>query len=178
MRVTVRILILRLSRLDEPLLTLILYRYPCFQKVLFMPLCSYERPTLVPVFTNQNKSEDDFCFCQKRQKVKYSAPFLQQALTEAAVTPGSKSGTTSCHSRKLHHHTTRGLNFICDHLCFMFIYFVYLLAKCGLSFHKSLREVTLGVWKCSKNFPDKLVVIVSSLKAISSYKRFCRNATF
>ena len=35
-----------------------------------MPLHFYKRPTLVPVFINQNKSEEDFCFYEKRLKVK------------------------------------------------------------------------------------------------------------
>ena len=35
---------------------------PGFFKVCFMPLCFYERPTLVPFFTNQKKFEEDFHF--------------------------------------------------------------------------------------------------------------------
>lgn len=35
---------------------------PCFLEVHFTPLHFCERPTVVPVFTNQKKLEKDFCF--------------------------------------------------------------------------------------------------------------------
>ena len=48
---------------------------PIFQK--FTPLRFYERPTLVPVFANRKKSEEDFHFYEKRLKAKiaFSACF-------------------------------------------------------------------------------------------------------
>ena len=45
-------------------------RYPCFLKIHYTPLHFYERPTLVPVFTNRKKFEEDFCFYEKRWKAK------------------------------------------------------------------------------------------------------------
>lgn len=42
------------------------YRY--FLKVYFMPPRFYERPTSVPVFVDQKKSREDFCFYEKKAK--------------------------------------------------------------------------------------------------------------
>lgn len=39
-------------------------------KVHFRPLCFYETSTLVPVYTNQNKSKKDFHFYKKKKKWK------------------------------------------------------------------------------------------------------------
>lgn len=39
-----------------------MYKYLRFLRLHIMPLCFYERLTLVPVFANQKKSEEDFCF--------------------------------------------------------------------------------------------------------------------
>ena len=53
-----------------------------------MPPCFHERPTLVLAFTNGKKSEEDFRFYEKRQKVKICSAFvLQQAIMEALVHP-------------------------------------------------------------------------------------------
>ena len=41
-----------------------------FPKVHFMPIYLYERPTLIPIFANQKKSKEDFCFHKERRKVK------------------------------------------------------------------------------------------------------------
>lgn len=35
-----------------------------------MPICFYERPTLIPVFANRKKSEEGFHFYEKRWKAK------------------------------------------------------------------------------------------------------------
>lgn len=48
---------------------------------------------------------------------------------------------------------TRASNCVCEHLCFVSIYFWYLLARCVLWYQKSLREVIFGVWECSEKFP-------------------------
>ena len=44
------------------------------------------------------------------------------------------------------------LSCVCEHLCFISIYFVHLLARCVLRYQKSLREVILGVWERSTIF--------------------------
>lgn len=41
---------------------------PYFLKVCFMPLHFYERATLVPVFVSWKRSEEEFCFYEKRHK--------------------------------------------------------------------------------------------------------------
>ena len=43
---------------------------PYFSEVHFMTLCFYERPTLVPVFANWKKFNEDFCFLEKGWKAK------------------------------------------------------------------------------------------------------------
>lgn len=40
-----------------------------FSKVLFISLCFYKRLMLVPVFTNQEKSKEDFWFYKKKVKI-------------------------------------------------------------------------------------------------------------
>ena len=40
---------------------------PHFSKIHFTPLCFYERPTLVPAFTNQKKSKEHFHFYEKAE---------------------------------------------------------------------------------------------------------------
>lgn len=52
-----------------------MYRYVCF----------YEKLTLVPVFTNQKKSKEDFHFYRKRQVTKTVFSVWQGAITEAAA---------------------------------------------------------------------------------------------
>ena len=55
---------------------------PCFSKVCFIPLCFYKGPTLIPVFVNQKKSKEDFCFMGKRWKAKIVFAFAN-AIMEA-----------------------------------------------------------------------------------------------
>jgi len=42
----------------------------CCLQVRVTSLCSYERPTLVPVFANQKKYEGNFHFYKKKKKAK------------------------------------------------------------------------------------------------------------
>ena len=110
------------------------YRYPYFSKVCFKPLHFYESPTLEPVFTNWMKSEEDFCFYKKRRKAKiafrvcFAAACVQAADTEQwewrHQTPSL--GTAS------QHQAARVLNCVCEHQCFISIYFVHPLARCVL----------------------------------------------
>ena len=46
-------------------------RIPHFLKVHITPLCFYERPTLLPVFDNLKKSEEDFHFVKIPALVQY-----------------------------------------------------------------------------------------------------------
>ena len=81
---------------------------------------------------------------------------------------------------KLHsafqHQATRALNCICEHLCFISIYFVHLLARCVLRYQKSLGEVIFGVWERWKLFPSKLMVIASSLYVFLGSEMFHSDA--
>ena len=80
------------------------HRLPSLSKSLFYTLHFYERPTLVPVSANREKSEENLCFYEKRQKAKvaFSICFLvsqslQKQLTPWAtgvVPPGSFPRTT------------------------------------------------------------------------------------
>lgn len=75
--------------------------YPIFWNFA-LPLHFYERPTLVPVFTNQKRSEEDFCFYEIRQKVKIafivfcSEPLQKQHAPQAGRRAGQAPslGTT------------------------------------------------------------------------------------
>ena len=68
----------------------------CSLKVHVMPLHFYERSTLVPVFSNWMKSEEDFHFYEKGQKSKYRSLFiLQQVIIEAACTSSFLGPTLS-----------------------------------------------------------------------------------
>lgn len=51
---------------------------PCFLKILFILLHFKESPTLVPIFSTQKNSKEDFCFYEKKQKAKiaFSVCFL------------------------------------------------------------------------------------------------------
>lgn len=57
-------------------------------------------------------------------------------------------------------------------------FFFALLARCVLRYQKSLREVIFWVWKRSELFLYTFMVFVSSLYAISVYKRFQRHSLF
>ena len=69
--------------------------------------------------------------------------------------PGSFQGTTSASQ----HQAAITLNCVCEHLCFISTYFVYLVTRCVLRYQKSLREIIFLVWECSKIVPYKLMVI-------------------
>ena len=109
---------------------------PAFRKFALHHLAFRKRPTLVPDFSNQKKSEEDFCFCEKRWKVKtvFSVCF-QEAVTDAVCAQSSsKRGTTKllwnytqCLSIKLPELWT-----VCEHLGFISIHLVHLLARCVL----------------------------------------------
>ena len=99
---------------------------PCFSKVLFIPLCFYEKFTLVPAFTNWKKSEEDFCFY---------AFTLQWAVLEAAHNQSSERGPSTLLPQELHssqHQAAIALNCVYEHLCFILIYFVHPLSRCKM----------------------------------------------
>ena len=64
-------------------------------KVHFRPLCFYETSTLVPVYTNQNKSKKDFHFYKKKKKsedkIALSVCFAASPY-QASTLPGQREG--------------------------------------------------------------------------------------
>lgn len=52
------------------------HRYPPLFKSLRYTYCFYKRPMLVPVFTNQKKSREDFRSCKKKSKSTHSIQHL------------------------------------------------------------------------------------------------------
>lgn len=75
------------------------------------------------------------------------------------------------------HPATAALNCGCEHLCFIWSYFVCPLARHVLRYQKSLRDVIFGgVWEHPNIFPNKLMIIVSLLYTILASGRFPRNA--
>ena len=107
---------------------------PHFWKVRFMPLCFYDRPTLVSVFANQKKSEE-FCFYKRKVKSKNSiqcwfcSELLQRQHAPWAVRVALPSPFPGNYTQ---HQAVITLNCVCEHLCFISIYFVIPLARCVL----------------------------------------------
>lgn len=89
---------------------------------------------------------------------------VQWACVEGAHILSSKHGTQGSfpgkHSASAFtaYQAAGALNYVCEHLCFLSIYFVHLLTRCVQSYQKSLRDVFLEVWECWKLFPYKLMV--------------------
>ena len=92
----------------------------------------YGNPTLGPVFANQKKSKEDFCFYEKGQKTKtvfriYFAGSLDPKLWEQPC----ELLPREIHSTSLHQ-AVIALNRVCELLGFISIYDAHLLARCGL----------------------------------------------
>lgn len=99
----------------------------------------FEKPLLVPVFANHEKSKEDFRFYKKRQKEEKKKPSVfvfQRALVEAVHTPNTEELPPACQ-----HQATRRVSCVCELLCFLSIYCVHLLARCVLRYQESPREV-------------------------------------
>lgn len=103
-------------------------------KVHVTSLPFYERSTLVPAFINWKKAEEDFHFYEKCKKYKYHSLFiLPHVIIQAACTLGSKSGLTNLPPQDLHSasqpQAPRASSCVREHLCFLLISSVYLLAR-------------------------------------------------
>ena len=108
-----------------------------FLKIWVIPLHFYERPTLVPVSTNQKKSEEDVWFYEKKAKSKNSIqhllciePFLEatRPRVERVAPPSSFPGTilslpaSCCCSLELYlWATVLYLNFCCVFLLLLHV---------------------------------------------------------
>lgn len=111
----------------------------CFLKVCIIPLCFYRRLTLVPVFSNPKKFEEDFQFYEKWWKIKvaFSIDFIV-SLPGGSAHPGQQEGPHRAPSQDPHTASrrppTRALNCVCAHLCFISIDSMHLLAGCVLRY--------------------------------------------
>ena len=110
------------------------YRYPLLCKVHFIPFHFYEKPTAVPVLlTKRNLKRIFSCMGRKKRwKIEVASRILfcnksyrgsmhpkQWEWQRQAHSPGTTlCSAPRCHSLEL-----------CEHLCFILIYFVYLLAR-------------------------------------------------
>lgn len=96
------------------------------------------RKTLVPVFANRKTFEEDFCFYEKKRKVKIAISICFAA--------SCFTNSTHPEQEEWHHQAPSlgialsispsnpiDLNCVCEHLCFISTYFVHLLTRCVLS---------------------------------------------
>lgn len=96
---------------------------PHSSKVCIMPLSFYEISTLVTVFVSWKTSKENFCFCKKRWNVKigFSISFVVNHYTGSGYPkhlPRKLLSASQCQA-------TITLNCVCDHLCFISVYFVH-----------------------------------------------------
>ena len=92
----------------------------------------YKTPILVLVFGNWMKSKEEFCFNQKRLKVRIE---FRVGCFEVSSPRGSMRDTTQLfqepHSAS-QHQATIALNYLHEHLCFILTYLVHPLSRCVL----------------------------------------------
>lgn len=136
------------------LLTQVGVGIPHFLKVYVMPLCFYERPTSVPLFTNWKKSNNSFAFVKKKARSENKSFILhrplfrgsthlqQQEWSYKAPSPGITLSILASN-----HHS-----FELVYLWAAVIYFILCcasLASCVLRYQKSLWEL-IDVMLCIK----------------------------
>ena len=119
----------------------------------------------------------------KKVKSKNSLQHLfcsKQLERQRALGSGGESSITRLLPWEPHRHHGLGLsrqsslNCVCEHLCFLLIYFVHPLTRCASRYQKSLREFIFGVWENSEFFAQVLMVIASSLYFFLTYERVQR----
>lgn len=146
-----------------------------------MPLCFYRRPTLVPVFANQEKSKVGFCFYEKDEKQKsllllfcsIEAAHAQRSSRESSSRErssrerGSRQGGSRQGGSRESGPTQAplltatlsisavaaiALNSTCEHLCFILFYFVHPLIRCTLGVRKANERLFGGSGNTQKIF--------------------------
>lgn len=154
---------------NTPLTFFIMTDISHFSKVCVMPLWFDKRLTLITVFANWKKSKKNFCFYEKGWKVKamFSICFATKPSQCQCAPRAARPALPSSFPRKYpehpsQHQTSRALNYVWKHLCFVSVYFMRLLARWVLSYQKSLRKVIFSDWEHSKPFPHRLMVTASS----------------
>ena len=103
-------------------------------KVHFRSLCFYETSTLVPVYTNQNKSKEDFhLYKKKKKKWRQNSTqrlFCSKSLSRQHTAWAARGAAPSSIPPELHsasqYQTTIALNCVCEHLCFISVYTVHI----------------------------------------------------
>lgn len=134
-------------------------RIPHFSKVCIMPLCFHAGPTLVPAFTNQQKPEEDFSLLWKTVQSENSIQHLfcrEPLWRQATCTLSSGEGP----AKLLPQGTTLSIsapsaeasNRVCERQCFIWIYFVYRLARSALRYQEKAKRGYFGELECSKIF--------------------------
>lgn len=121
----------------------------CVLKVRVRPLHFYHRPTLPPIFLTERNARRTFAFMKKSESKNIAFCICFAVIHCTGTThPSSKSGPAKLLPLKLHsacqHRTTIALKGVCEHVCFVSMYFVHPLARCFLRDQKSLREVIFG----------------------------------
>lgn len=121
------------------------YRYPLLLTVHIRLFRFHKRPASVPVFTNQNKLEKDFRFYYKRRKVKIVlgvdfAGSCYRGSTFPTVEVTKPSSFPQELQTAAQHQAAIVLNCVYEHLCFLSVYFVHLLARCNLRYWKRQRS--------------------------------------
>lgn len=156
----------------------------CFSKVHVMPLLFYGRPTLVPVFTNQKSSKEDFRFYRNKQKPAktnkakpaFSISFARSR-DRGSMDPEQRargalpSSFPGNYTQRLSISAAVALECVSEPLCFIAISFVPSLARCVSRYQKKPNNYSGGFI-----FPYKVIVIASLFYVISAYKRSHRNA--
>ena len=115
--------------------------YFSFLKIHVRPLSFYERPTLAFVFTNKKKSKVGFAFRKKeRSKIGIQHLFSSELLQRPGAQSG-KSGLTELLPWKLlsesQHPAAVAFSCVCEHLCFILMYFVHSITRSVLRYQKS-----------------------------------------
>lgn len=105
----------------------------CCSNVHVMSLRFYERPLLVSICANRKESK--FLLLRKKGNGKIPLSFgFATSCYRCSVHPSSKSGPAKLLPCELHsayqHQVSIALNCVCEHLCFISVYFVHPLARC------------------------------------------------
>lgn len=142
----------------------------------------YERPTLVPVFDNQEKSEEDFCFYQKKgEKLKQCRAFvLKDPLQKVAHSLSPRAAwLSSCPGNSTQHLSIKlpWLWTVSVSICALAWFFCASISRMCSKVSEMLKGVIFWVWEHSKTFPYKLMV-TTSLWSFQCITCFYRNSLF
>ena len=143
-----------------------------------MPLGFCEGPTLVPGFTDGRKSEEEFCFCEEGHTQKERVQCFAVSGCGDSRHQAGRVAPPSAFPGNCTRYQQRALGFE----QYLGAFVLYLNLFCA-SVNKMCPKISEkpkggyfgGVREHSKNFRYKLMVIASSLYAISAYDRYHRH---